>query len=1375
MKKIYMILAAMSLLSMSLNAQIYTQTKAKPLSKTQVATFNFNKMLRGIKGMESILSVSGQANGQFRAPLRYDADLFNTLGPFSGDNFDYGIGFPEAYPEGSQDILVTTVLNRSEYESHIGEEIVGFRFALWGDASKTVKVADFITYPMNSNSGFDQNHLYEWTLADLEGNEPPSGDEPGGETVTKYVKVTSSDDLTSGEYLIVCEAQNVIFDGSTTTLNGSNYATAPTISNNAIEYTADLDGKDFTIDMSNGTVKSASGYYIGCESGSNAITFNQNTQYTNTITVNSGIASIIYKYNNANRPLKCNTQNNVFRYYKTTSENVADIQLYKKVAVPSSKAPRRADRETVTVVNNDFSNASWWTVYDENNDNTTWSVSGGYATYPYNSSNAANDWLVSSSIALEAGKTYTFKLDSWRRSASYEEKLEVKLASANTVSALSAGTTVITETAISSTSQSSPDQLSNTFTVSSSGNYYIGIHAVSGANKWALYVDNMIIETDDAGGDSNEGYVELVPGQWHEFYLDQPVEFQVENDDDQLFMGYWYKQYPLSSQNDEVMNPAAVNSQSTGHSHYVNMVAGSAGAGDLVISLPYSMNIRTITVYDTNGNTLTTWDASTAYNNSDYTSVSLDGSTYAAYNLPTGWSISDGNYLLSWRSSSYGRLGYLLGDDDLTIASSALNGNTTVRVVMNVYDDNGSGTISVNGQSQTISGSSLANYTWNNVDLSATVYERSWFNPDFSEVGDLAVQLIFKTTKPTPEAPTVTPATGDANVTITISPDEATDGELVYTYYDQNGNEIQNATNPMTFERGATDYVITVHAYTTETENYNQSPEAVVTVTIPALPKTDMPVITSEQVGDYLVITATGNGIVTLNIPGYPEAQGNGSASISVPCGVVSSTVTATATAQEDGKQKSDPREQTITIPAGEGWNEMTGTYEDDDDLLSLEVKVGNDTIDIMMVDQFVASTYSNEHSDGYTYTMQETVNDVDWFSNPAPIPVFKTSSTLQGLYTQTQVDNDTLMQYRANVLNTEIDYTVKPDPMVMYYDLYRGGKNEVYPVVDPGTEISRLQQFSDEANAQYFYYETHQSGIAPRYDHVGEQLVERIDTSYVNGTVGDQIAYVPVIWVPGLSTARGDGKNNSYGSDIKYNELGGVNISVEGWKNDENNTTGQWDSNGMTYCVYSPIITLNGITPEIVEAHDGETYQYVPYMYRVWCTYPSAHNFTFRANPDGRKHLVDAGPIEAPFLIGEATAEDSVWHNNGEEVVFGRALASGEVQQPWSFGVPKTEDSQNVKFIARFYYKKIVTPAAQANGLRGNRDGEEAFAIAENGGDGHGILTGIDELWNNVVYVVSKTYVNAQGMQSDKPFDGLNIVVTRFSDGTTTTTKVVR
>ncbi len=40
---------------------------------------------------------------------------------------------------------------------------------------------------------------------------------------------------------------------------------------------------------------------------------------------------------------------------------------------------------------------------------------------------------------------------------------------------------------------------------------------------------------------------------------------------------------------------------------------------------------------------------------------------------------------------------------------------------------------------------------------------------------------------------------------------------------------------------------------------------------------------------------------------------------------------------------------------------------------------------------------------------------------------------------------------------------------------------------------------------------------------------------------------------------------------------------------------------------------------------------------------------------------------------------------------------------------------------------------------------------------------------------VVSNTYYNVAGMASDKPFSGINIVVTRYSDGSHTTTKIMR
>ena len=54
-------------------------------------------------------------------------------------------------------------------------------------------------------------------------------------------------------------------------------------------------------------------------------------------------------------------------------------------------------------------------------------------------------------------------------------------------------------------------------------------------------------------------------------------------------------------------------------------------------------------------------------------------------------------------------------------------------------------------------------------------------------------------------------------------------------------------------------------------------------------------------------------------------------------------------------------------------------------------------------------------------------------------------------------------------------------------------------------------------------------------------------------------------------------------------------------------------------------------------------------------------------------------------------------------------------------------------------------------------------------------IGTGIIEMLYEQLHgeVVGVTYVNALGMQSDKPFEGINIVVTRYSDGTTSTSKV--
>ena len=52
--------------------------------------------------------------------------------------------------------------------------------------------------------------------------------------------------------------------------------------------------------------------------------------------------------------------------------------------------------------------------------------------------------------------------------------------------------------------------------------------------------------------------------------------------------------------------------------------------------------------------------------------------------------------------------------------------------------------------------------------------------------------------------------------------------------------------------------------------------------------------------------------------------------------------------------------------------------------------------------------------------------------------------------------------------------------------------------------------------------------------------------------------------------------------------------------------------------------------------------------------------------------------------------------------------------------------------------------------------------------------MTGVSEL-NADKVVVDVQYVNPLGMTSSKPFDGVNIIVTRYSDGSTSTTKVLK
>jgi len=154
-----------------------------------------------------------------------------------------------------------------------------------------------------------------------------------------YVKVTSTDDLTDGQYLIVYEDGNVAFNGGLGTLDAVNNVIDVTINNDEITATSATQAAEFTIDKTAGTIKSASGYYIGATSYTNELKTSAENPYTNSISIDNGNAVIVVAINENNSvTLKYNkaSNQNRFRYYKSGQE---DIQLYKFVAAVEPYTP----------------------------------------------------------------------------------------------------------------------------------------------------------------------------------------------------------------------------------------------------------------------------------------------------------------------------------------------------------------------------------------------------------------------------------------------------------------------------------------------------------------------------------------------------------------------------------------------------------------------------------------------------------------------------------------------------------------------------------------------------------------------------------------------------------------------------------------------------------------------------------------------------------------------------------------------------------------------------------------------------------------------------------------------------------------------------
>jgi hypothetical protein len=247
----------------------------------------------------------------------------------------------EAPADGAEDTIDVTYTNFTEvvadvYFCDADGEAAEYD---WLDAEINSSDATKLDYVISANTGSARTAYMKVYALDDDGEEVYSG----LITITQaayvapadgyYVKVTSTDDITDGQYLIVYEEGSVAFDGGLTTLDATFNTIEVVIDDDEIAATSATRAAEFTIDVTAGTLQSASGKYIGVSSNSNGLKTSDDAEtYTNAFSIDDNENAVIAAvFEGSNMTLQFNADSNQKRFRYMKNANKA-IQLYKFVS-----------------------------------------------------------------------------------------------------------------------------------------------------------------------------------------------------------------------------------------------------------------------------------------------------------------------------------------------------------------------------------------------------------------------------------------------------------------------------------------------------------------------------------------------------------------------------------------------------------------------------------------------------------------------------------------------------------------------------------------------------------------------------------------------------------------------------------------------------------------------------------------------------------------------------------------------------------------------------------------------------------------------------------------------------------------------------------
>ena len=417
--------------------------------------------------------------------------------------------------------------------------------------------------------------------------------------------------------------------------------------------------------------------------------------------------------------------------------------------------------------------------------------------------------------------------------------------------------------------------------------------------------------------------------------------------------------------------------------------------------------------------------------------------------------------------------------------------------------------------------------------------------------------------------------------------------------------------------------------------------------------------------------------------------------------------------------------------------------------------------------------------------------------SNMITIPVYKTSMAMKPL-SKEQVDND--IDHSAPIaVKFDINVQHSSKQEIYRYDAYRWADSDenVRTIIDLSSPVDNEQDIAPngEADNQVYEYTTKINGVTGETYPIAQgqrRTVQFVDEFLKDATSADTYSYYPVVEVFAPAAAV-DNNNvdrkdyNTYGAPKDVAACGVVEVKVPEGAELVGGFT--WKKGDDRYAYYNVDLRVN---------KDEIPAGYEVYRVRAWRQVdPSLldeplEQFADRKTDTGEYMFENMLGVQetdgeyqqgANMILGSKEIDDVVNPNNGTPITVYRGTFGARKVQ--TTGANAQNDGcvnkLDMNFIVRVYFtpKRVEEEQGgqQAPRLKAEGDTDDRpFYIAEyvypftiNGG----IPTGIETL--TARQVVSEKYYNPAGIESSTPFQGVNIVVTRYSDGSTTTTKILR